>query len=93
MPFLEAAKLAKHPVACIDCHDPKSMQLRVTKGVQERCWSTPNLPDHALSNIHSSECRLTFFSAWSMECFTLRKAGRFRRNRRQLSGDFQTMLR
>ena len=31
MPYAEAAKLAKHPVACIDCHDPKSMQLRVTK--------------------------------------------------------------
>ena len=31
MPYLEATKLAKHPVACIDCHDPKTMQLRVTK--------------------------------------------------------------
>ena len=31
LPYQEATKLAKHPVACIDCHDPKSMQLRVTK--------------------------------------------------------------
>ncbi len=31
MPYLEATKLAKHPVACIDCHDPATMQLRVTK--------------------------------------------------------------
>ena len=31
MPYQEATKLAKHPVACIDCHEPKSMQLRVTK--------------------------------------------------------------
>ena len=31
MPYLEATKLAKHPVACIDCHDPKTMALRVTK--------------------------------------------------------------
>lgn len=31
LPYLEATKLAKHPVACIDCHDPKTMQLRVTK--------------------------------------------------------------
>lgn len=31
LPYAEAAKLAKHPMACIDCHDPKSMQLRVTK--------------------------------------------------------------
>jgi nitrite reductase (cytochrome c-552) len=31
LPYMEAAKLAKHPLGCIDCHDPKSMQLRVTK--------------------------------------------------------------
>jgi len=31
MPYAEATKLVKHPVACIDCHEPKSMQLRVTK--------------------------------------------------------------
>jgi nitrite reductase (cytochrome c-552) len=31
MKYLEAAKLVKHPVACIDCHDPKNMQLRVTR--------------------------------------------------------------
>ncbi|HEY0549767.1 MAG TPA: ammonia-forming cytochrome c nitrite reductase subunit c552 [Verrucomicrobiae bacterium] len=30
MPFAEARKLITHPVACIDCHDPKTMQLRVT---------------------------------------------------------------
>ncbi len=31
MPYADAAKLVKHPVACIDCHDPKNMALRVTK--------------------------------------------------------------
>src|SRR5688572_1061712 len=31
MPYLEARKLVEHPVACIDCHDPKNMQLRVTR--------------------------------------------------------------
>jgi len=31
MPYKEATKLADHPVACLDCHDPKSMMLRVTK--------------------------------------------------------------
>lgn len=30
-PYLEATKLAKHPVSCIDCHEPKTMQLRVTR--------------------------------------------------------------
>jgi nitrite reductase (cytochrome c-552) len=31
MPYAEATKHVKHPVACIDCHDPKTLQLRVTK--------------------------------------------------------------
>ncbi len=31
LPYSEATKLVKHPVACIDCHDPKTMALRVTK--------------------------------------------------------------
>jgi nitrite reductase (cytochrome c-552) len=31
MPYAEARKLVTHPVACIDCHDPSSMQLRVTR--------------------------------------------------------------
>jgi len=31
MPYAEAAALVQHPVACMDCHDPASMQLRVTR--------------------------------------------------------------
>jgi nitrite reductase (cytochrome c-552) len=31
MPYFEARKLVEHPVACIDCHDPSSMALRVTR--------------------------------------------------------------
>ncbi|MCC7154551.1 MAG: ammonia-forming cytochrome c nitrite reductase subunit c552 [Bryobacterales bacterium] len=31
MTYAEATKGVKHPVGCIDCHDPKSMQLRVTR--------------------------------------------------------------
>jgi nitrite reductase (cytochrome c-552) len=31
MPYTEARKLVTHPIACIDCHDPKNMQLRVTR--------------------------------------------------------------
>ncbi len=29
--YFEARKLVSHPVACIDCHDPSTMQLRVTR--------------------------------------------------------------
>lgn len=31
MSYAEARKLVSHPVACIDCHSPDTMQLRVTR--------------------------------------------------------------
>jgi nitrite reductase (cytochrome c-552) len=31
MPYAEARKLVSHPVSCIDCHVPETMQLRVTR--------------------------------------------------------------
>lgn len=31
MPYFEARKYVTHPVACIDCHDSQTMQLRVTR--------------------------------------------------------------
>jgi nitrite reductase (cytochrome c-552) len=31
MPYMEARKLVEHPVACIDCHDPQTMALRVSR--------------------------------------------------------------
>lgn len=31
MPYFEARKEVTHPVACIDCHSPQTMQLRVTR--------------------------------------------------------------
>ncbi len=31
MPYQEARQHVTHPIACIDCHDPQTMQLRVTR--------------------------------------------------------------
>jgi nitrite reductase (cytochrome c-552) len=31
LPYAEARKLVSHPVTCLDCHDPKTMQLRITR--------------------------------------------------------------
>lgn len=31
MPLEEAWKWVSHPVACVDCHDPKTLELRVTR--------------------------------------------------------------
>jgi nitrite reductase (cytochrome c-552) len=30
-PYAEARKEVSHPISCIDCHDPNTMQLRVTR--------------------------------------------------------------
>jgi len=52
MPFDEASKLVSHPVGCLECHDPASMKLRVTRpafveGIRALAKSdapTPHLP-------------------------------------------------
>ncbi len=31
LPYAEAAAKVEHPVTCLDCHDPESMQLRITR--------------------------------------------------------------
>lgn len=31
LPFAEARQMVGHPVACIDCHDSQTMQLRITR--------------------------------------------------------------
>jgi nitrite reductase (cytochrome c-552) len=31
MPYAEARKQVAHPIACIDCHEPRTMALRVTR--------------------------------------------------------------
>ena len=31
MPYAEARRNVRHPVSCIDCHDPETMALRVTR--------------------------------------------------------------
>lgn len=31
MTYKDATKLASHPVSCIDCHNPRTMQLRITR--------------------------------------------------------------
>jgi nitrite reductase (cytochrome c-552) len=52
MPYAEARNLVRHPVSCGDCHDPKSMQLRVTRpgfvtgidGLARSGFPVPHLP-------------------------------------------------
>jgi nitrite reductase (cytochrome c-552) len=49
LPYTDARKLVAHPVSCIDCHDPETMQLRVTRpgflnGIQALAMSDDPLP-------------------------------------------------
>ncbi len=49
LPYVEATKLVQHPVTCLDCHDPKSLALRVTRpgfitGIQKLAESDDPLP-------------------------------------------------
>ena len=52
MPYTDARKLVSHPITCGDCHDPDTMQLRVTRpgflnGIQALARSedpVPHLP-------------------------------------------------
>jgi nitrite reductase (cytochrome c-552) len=49
MPYGDARKLVEHPISCLDCHDPESMQLRVTRpgflnGVKQLAKSDQPLP-------------------------------------------------
>ena len=49
MSYSNATKLVEHPVACVDCHDPVSMQLRVTRpgfinGIRALAVSTAPVP-------------------------------------------------
>lgn len=36
MAYTDVTKLVEHPVACIDCHDPETMELRITRPAFER---------------------------------------------------------
>jgi len=49
LPYSNATALVEHPVACIDCHDPNSMQLRITRpgflnGIRALAESKAELP-------------------------------------------------
>ena len=49
MPYEVARKLVSHPVSCVDCHNPETMQIRVTRpgflnGIRELAKSDYPLP-------------------------------------------------
>ncbi len=55
MPYAEARALVEHPVTCIDCHDPDTMQLRVTRPAfmeGMRAWkASQGIPDYDVNRM------------------------------------------
>jgi len=76
MKYTEARQYAKHPVACIDCHDPQSMQLRVTRpafisGIRA-LKASQGIPDYDVSkratrqemrSFVCGQCHVTYYFA------------------------------
>ncbi|CAG0981973.1 nitrite reductase (cytochrome c-552) [Planctomycetaceae bacterium] len=55
MPYSDARKLVEHPVTCGDCHDPKSMTLRVTRPGFMNGIAALAKSDDPLPHLHSIE--------------------------------------
>ncbi len=67
MPYQQAAALAEHPVSCIDCHDPQTMELRITRpgfieGMQRFMASRGN-PDYDVNTDATRQELRTFVCA------------------------------
>ena len=67
MPYHQAAELATHPVSCIDCHDPETMRIRVTRpafmnGIRA-VRSTQGIEDYDVNEDASRQEMRTFVCA------------------------------
>jgi nitrite reductase (cytochrome c-552) len=64
MPYSDAKQHVAHPVACIDCHDPETMQLRVTRpGFLEgvRAWkASQGIEDYDVNTMATRQEMRTF---------------------------------
>ncbi|TFG89335.1 MAG: ammonia-forming cytochrome c nitrite reductase subunit c552 [Gemmatimonadales bacterium] len=64
MPWADARKLVDHPIGCIDCHDPATMQLRVTRpgfltGIKAY-MKTRGIPDYDPNRMATRQERRSF---------------------------------
>lgn len=66
--YFEAAKHAKHPVSCIDCHDPETMQLRITRpafieGIRAYKAAVEGIEDYDVNKMASRQEMRTYSCA------------------------------
>lgn len=55
MTYAEATRLVEHPITCLDCHDPKTMGLRVTRPAFQEGIANLAKSDAPVSHIPSIE--------------------------------------
>ncbi|MEP9411830.1 MAG: ammonia-forming cytochrome c nitrite reductase subunit c552 [Candidatus Brocadia sp.] len=55
MPYDEARRMVSHPISCVDCHDPETMQLRVTRPAFLNAIRVLAASDYPLSHLPSIE--------------------------------------
>jgi nitrite reductase (cytochrome c-552) len=57
LPYADARRLVTHPVACIDCHDPATMELRITRpGFLEAMRASGRLENATRQEMRSFVC-------------------------------------
>lgn len=64
MSYADATKLAEHPITCIDCHDPDTMRLRVTRPAFEKgiaaVKASEGIPDYDVNRDATRQEMRTF---------------------------------
>ncbi|NQU39520.1 MAG: ammonia-forming cytochrome c nitrite reductase subunit c552 [Lentisphaerae bacterium] len=68
MTYFDAAKLAKHPVACIDCHDAETMHLRITRpafieGIRDYKGAVEGIADYDVNTMATRHEMRTYVCA------------------------------
>lgn len=55
MPYSDARKMVSHPISCVDCHDPDTLQLRVTRPALLKAIQVLARSNHPLPHLPSIE--------------------------------------
>jgi len=63
MPFFEARNEVRYPVACIDCHDPASMRLRLTRPAFLEARPSASATEHELRALVCAQCHAEYYLA------------------------------
>jgi nitrite reductase (cytochrome c-552) len=81
-PYADASKWANHPVTCIDCHDPETMALRITRpalieGLKElkagqgiKDWDISKATNNEMRAYVCAQCHVEYYFAGDAKTLT-----------------------